>query len=233
MEEKDIRIENEVTPKKERKNKKYNVEKEVLEWIFSIAIALVLAFFIKYFVGTFTTVRQVSMYPTLENSQKLWLNRTIRTFGANYKRGDIATFEAPRVENIYVSNESPKAVYDKVEGIDKQFIHGFLEFGKISLIKRVIGLPGDKIEIKNGNVYVNGELQKEKYINGNRTDSYKLTNFVVPEGYYFLMGDNRAKSSDCREFGCIPKEKLEGKAVVSVWPLDRIGQIKERKAENE
>ena len=47
------------------------------------------------------------------------------------------------------------------------------------------------------------------------------------------MGDNRAKSSDCREFGCIPKEKLEGKAVVSVWPLDRIGQIKERKAENE
>ena len=77
MEEKDIRIENEVTPKKERKNKKYNVENEVLEWIFSIAIALVLAFFIKYFVGTFPTVRHVSMYPPLENSQKVWLKRTI------------------------------------------------------------------------------------------------------------------------------------------------------------
>lgn len=194
---------------------------EVRDWFISIIIALIIAFFIKYYIGTFTTVQQVSMYPTLENNQKIWLNRTVRTFGKNYKRGDIVTFESPKIESIYVSNENPKAIYPEVEN---KFVHNFLEFGKMSFIKRIIGMPGDKIQIKDGKVYVNGELKEESYTEDD-TYSYKLTDFTVPENYYFLVGDNRDKSNDSRDFGCIPIDKIEGRASFSIWPFNKIGII--------
>ena len=82
------------------------------------------------------------------------------------------------------------------------------------MIKRVIGLPGDHIQIKDGSVYVNGEKLEESYIRSEiSTESFILNDFTVPEGYYFMMGDNRERSSDSRTLGCIPKNKLEGRVV--------------------
>ena len=82
------------------------------------------------------------------------------------------------------------------------------------MIKRVIGLPGDHIQIKDGSVYVNGEKLEESYISrAVSTESFILNDFTVPEGYYFMMGDNRERSSDSRTLGCIPKNKLEGRVV--------------------
>lgn len=82
------------------------------------------------------------------------------------------------------------------------------------MIKRVIGLPGDHIQIKDGRVYVNGEKLEESYISNEiSTESFILNDFTVPEGYYFMMGDNRERSSDSRTLGCIPKNKLEGRVV--------------------
>lgn len=82
------------------------------------------------------------------------------------------------------------------------------------MIKRVIGLPGDHIQIKDGSVYVNGEKLEESYISNEiSTESFILNDFTVPEGYYFMMGDNRERSSDSRTLGCIPKNKLEGRVV--------------------
>ena len=73
----------------------------------------------------------------------------------------------------------------------------FLEIEKLSLIKRVIGLPGDHIQIKEGSVYLNGEKLEENYLDKSVfTESFVLTDFTVPEGYYFMMGDNRERSSD-------------------------------------
>ena len=131
------------------------VLKEILDWVFCIIIALVIAFLIKYFLGTFTTVQQESMYPTLKNEQKLWLDRTIRTFNGKYKKGDIVTFESPVHDTVYISNSNPKAVYYDNKDIFNSFIYNFLEFGKISLIKRVIAVEGDRVQIKDGKVFVN------------------------------------------------------------------------------
>lgn len=90
----------------------------------------------------------------------------------------------------------------------------FLEIEKLSLIKRVIGLPGDHIQIKEGSVYLNGEKLEENYLDKSIfTESFVLTDFTVPEGYYFMMGDNRERSSDSRTIGCIPKKKIEGRVV--------------------
>ena len=198
----------------EKKIKKDKITNEVLEWIFCIVIAVVLAFLIKGFIGTFTTVKQESMYPTLKNDQRLWLDRTIRTFNGKYNRGDIVTFEAPRGSNVYISNTNPKAVYEERQNFLEVINKDFLEVDKISLIKRVIGLPGDHIQIKDGSVYVNGEKLEESYLGSEVvTESFILNDFTVPEGYYFMMGDNRERSSDCRTLGCIPKNKLEGRVV--------------------
>ena len=132
----------------------------------------------------------------------------------NYNRGDIVTFEAPRGSNVYISNTNPKAVYEERQNFLDVINKDFLEVDKISLIKRVIGLPGDHIQIKDGSVYVNGEKLEESYISSEvSTESFILNDFTVPEGYYFMMGDNRERSSDSRTLGCIPKNKLEGRVV--------------------
>ena len=124
------------------------------------------------------------------------------------------TFEAPRTTNVYISNTNPKAVYDERQNIMDVINKDFLEIEKLSLIKRVIGLPGDHIQIKEGSVYLNGEKLEENYLDKSVfTESFVLTDFTVPEGYYFMMGDNRERSSDSRTIGCIPKKKIEGRVV--------------------
>lgn len=201
--------------------------KEFNEWFLCIIIAVVLAFLIKFFIGTFTTVKQTSMFPTFKDGDRLWLNRVVRTFNKEYKRGDIITFESPKTENINVNNSHPKAIFHEIKPFNKKISYYFLELEKVSLIKRIVGMPGENIKIENGNVYVNGEKLPEKYLNDDvKTDSTNLDNFIVPEGYYFVLGDNRSASSDSRFFGCIPKEKLEGKITFYIWPFNNFGRIK-------
>ena len=101
-----------------------------------------------------------------------------------------------------------------------------LEFGKTSYIKRVIALPGEHIEIKDNKVYINGEEQKEPYLNSSVVTTAcdgAFTDLIVPEGYVFAMGDNRPHSTDCRSFGCIPIDKIEGKVWIRFWPLNKFG----------
>lgn len=201
------------------------VIKEVLEWIYCIIIAIALALLIRYFIGTPTEVRQKSMYPTLQQGQKLIINRITRTFKQEYKRGDIITFEAPESKVV----TQAKAEYkEKKLNLFEKFGYYVLEVNKISYIKRVIGLPGEHVQIKDGKVYINGEELKEEYlVEGIITESSNvfLTDFVVPEGYIFAMGDNRTQSTDCREFGCIPIEKVEGKVWIRFWPFNLFGKV--------
>lgn len=208
--------------------------KNILEWIECIVIAIVLALLIRYYVGTPTVVQQESMYPTLKQDDRLILNRIPRTRKETPNRGDIITFEAPSISYISPENadlNNPVAIYNKEpKNAFSKFSYYVLEWGKISYIKRTIGLPGDHVKIENGKVYINGEeLDESAYLNDNVvTDGYGgvFTDIVVPEGYVFAMGDNRSKSADCRRFGCIPIEKIEGKVTIRFWPLNKFGTIK-------
>ena len=199
--------------------------KEILEWVYCILIALVLAILIRYFIGTPTVVKQVSMNPTLKQNQRLILNKTVRTFNGTYERGDIITFEAPSVS----SAKSVKAEYNyEPDSWFERFTYYVLEINKMSYIKRVVALPGEHVEIKDGKIYVDDEPLEESYLQeGVKTEAKNsnLVDFIVPEGYIFAVGDNRTQSMDCREFGCIPIEKIESKVWIRFWPLDVFGKV--------
>lgn len=205
--------------------------KDVIEWIVCIIIALIIAIAFRYFVGTPTIVQQPSMVPTLQPNQRLWLNRWVRTTKKMPSRGDIITFEAP--SKLELSSEeiaqSAVARYEnEPTSLWKKFSYYVLEVNKTSYIKRVIGLPGDHVEIKDGKVYLNGEEQQESYIqSGVVTDNGhgNCTDIIVPDNCVFAMGDNRAQSSDCRRFGCIPLDKIESKVWIRIWPLNLFGKI--------
>ena len=93
------------------------------------------------------------------------------------------------------------------------------------LIKRVIGLPGDKIAVRNGRLFLNGEPQKEPYTNKKFPDRSFFAQTTVPKGHVFVMGDNRANSADSRVFGPLPEKNIEGEAFLRFWPPDRIGLL--------
>jgi signal peptidase I len=205
--------------------------KNILEWVYCIIIAVVLALLFRYFIGTPTIVKQVSMYPTLEQNQRLWLNRWGRTTKTLPKRGEIITFEEPSkitYSESEIDLENPVAQYVNRTGWD-WFVNNFLEMGsKRSYIKRVIALPGEHVKIEDGKVYINGEELEESYLqSGVVTDvvGVGFSEFTVPENCVFAMGDNRNHSTDCRSFGCIPLEKIESTVAFRIWPLNVFGQI--------
>ena len=204
--------------------------KEILEWVYCIIIALVLAMVFRYFIGTPTMVKRISMQPTLIENERLWLNRWGRTINRLPERGQIITFEEPSETTLNQSEkdlESTLRFYQKT-GF-KWFINNFLEIGKRSYIKRVIALPGEKVEIKGGKVYINEKVLEEPYLQaGIVTDVAEgqgFDNFVVPENCIFAMGDNRNHSTDCRAFGCIPLEKIESTVAIRIWPLSKWGKV--------
>ncbi len=199
--------------------------KEIFEWVYCIVIALVLALLIRYFIGTPTVVQQVSMKPTLIEGQRLILNKTTRTFHKSYERGDIITFEAP--STAPAKSTKAEYIYEPSNWF-QSFTYYVLEINKMSYIKRVIGLPGEHVQIKEGMVYINGEELEEEYLQNTVTTQAKnshLIDFTVPEGYIFAMGDNREESMDCRLFGCIPIDKIESKVLIRFWPLNLFGKV--------
>ena len=207
-----------------------NKFKEVIEWVVCIIIALVIAILFRYYVGTPTIVQQKSMYPTLKPNQRLILNRLPVLMGKELKRGDIITFEAPSKLEVTTAEADlryPVAEYNNdPKGLWSKFLYNVLEVTKVTFIKRVIGLPGEHIEIKENKVYINGEEYKEPYLGSDVVTTAldgPYTDFIVPEGCVFAMGDNRMHSKDCRAFGCIPMSRVEGKVVLRFWPLNTWG----------
>lgn len=204
--------------------------KNILEWIVCIVIAFILALLIKYFIGTPTVVKQVSMKPTLIENHRLLLNRWVRTTKQMPGRGDIITFEAPSNLRGEFDVSNPVAKYEnEPTSWWGKFTYYVLEMGKESYIKRVIGLPGERVQIMNGKVYINGEELQEDYlaegVTTNPAGGANFLDFIVPENCVFAMGDNRRESTDCRAFGCIPLEKIESKVWIRFWPFDLFGKV--------
>lgn len=207
--------------------------KDILEWVVCILIAFILALLIRYYIGTPTIVAQPSMVPTLQPGQRLILNRWVRTVGQMPERGDIITFEAPSDDSyIYPDEFDSSDVIAKYSneptGLFSKFVYYVLEIGKDSYIKRVIGLPGDHVQIIDGKVYINDEELDEPYLDDSvttTTTNMAYVDLVVPENSVFVMGDNREHSTDSRAFGCIPLEKIEGKVWIRFWPFNLFGTV--------
>ncbi len=205
--------------------------KNVIEWCYCIVIAITLAILVRCFVGTPTVVKQISMQPTFVENQRLLLNRIDTTFNHKWKRGEIITFEAPSTSMVSLEDadfNNPVAKYENnPKSLFGKFTYYVLEIGKTSYIKRIIGVPGDRIQIADGKVYVNDKELKEEYVHGQETDDMGglFTDITVPDGTVFVMGDNRNHSTDSRCFGCVPMDKIEGKVVFRFWPFNKFGKI--------
>lgn len=203
--------------------KEKSVSREILSWIICIVSAFVIALLIKYFIFTPTLVKQGSMTPTILDGERVLINRLVRTFSMEIKRGDIVTLEKPARE----ADETQIAKYDTIRGLKNKFVYYVLELTKTSYIKRVIGLPGEHIYIANGSVYINDEKLDEPYLEEDLETPRRgaFYDLVVPEGCVFVMGDNRMGSLDSREFGCVPLDKIEGRVSIRIWPLNKIGKV--------
>lgn len=185
------------------------MKKEIIEWLKAIVFAVVIVGFLNIFITT-TMVYSTSMYPTLIEKDLLILERT-----KDVERGDIVSFTS----NLRI-NESDIASLNFIQKIKADV------GDNKNLIKRVIGVPGDSFMIKDGQVYINGELYKESYVTSTTSGDIQMNQ--IPEGKYFLMGDNRNVSLDSRssEIGLIDQEKIIGDVIIRIFPLNRIGKIK-------
>lgn len=94
-----------------------------------------------------------------------------------------------------------------------------------SFIKRVIGLPGDRVRVSDGHVYLNGHLTPEPYVPEEFLDSRSYPEVRVPADSYFVLGDHRSMSNDSREFGPVARSYIYGKAVFGYWPMDKMGLL--------
>ena len=204
----------------------------IIEWIICIIIAVILALAIRYYIITPTVVKKSSMYPTLMENQRLLLSRIIRTTKEIPNRGDIITFEKPSKISYTadeIDKENPIAKYEYIpSNFIKKFSYYILEIGKESYIKRVIALPGEHVVIKDGKVFINNKELDEKYLQDVKTEinqNIGFDDFIVPQNCIFAMGDNRSGSMDCRDFGCIPLEKIEGTVWIRIFPFNKFGKI--------
>ena len=215
----------------ETKAKTRSVLREVLDWVICFVLAYALYIVLNYFVFSSPQVKQESMFPTIVNGERVFVLRPL--LAGDYKYGDIITFEAPIDNQNYFDDDSvfPVAQYETYTGI-RNFLYKVFDYQKVNYVKRVIGLPGDTIEIKDGKVYRNGEELQEDYVRpGNKTTSQveKYSTVTVAEGTLYVMGDNREQSKDSRTFGCIPEERVNGKVTIRVWPLTKFGSIDKKK----
>ena len=186
-----------------RKNRSFWAELPIL-----ILVALVVAIIIKTFFFQAFYIPSGSMIPTLEINDRVLVNKLSYRFGA-VERGDILVFDSP--EAIEVERSFASRVVRSIGEATG------LTSPDTVLIKRVIALPGETVEIKDDQVYVNGNPIAEPYL----PDGTTMRDFAetsVPVNHVFMMGDNRNQSRDSRVFGPIPRNDIVGRAFVTVWP---------------
>ncbi len=172
------------------------VENPWIEGLKTIVLSGVLAFGIRTFVAEARYIPSGSMLPTLQINDRLIIDKITYNF-RDPQRGDIVVF-------------SP------TDELKRQNF-------KDAFIKRVIGLPGEEVEVKGGRVYVNGQPLREKYIE--EQPNYSYGPVKVPSNQYLVLGDNRNNSYDSHYWGFVPREYIIGRAVVRFWPLNRVGEI--------
>jgi len=196
-----------------KSKKKNSVGREVFEWIMVIVVALLISMIIKAFIFSTYKVNMVSMENTLFEGHNVIVYKTNYFFN-NPKHGEIIVFmhDEGKFKSLfkYLPVRNP---------------------GEVDYIKRVIGLPGDQIDIRDGYVFRKSEgdtdFKKldEPYTKGLTASKGMQLPFTVPEEKLFVMGDNREQSLDSREIGPIDIDVVIGKAVLRIWPFSKFGGL--------
>ena len=218
-----------VTKATAKEDKKTSLAREIWEWVYTLAIAIVIAMLIKGFIFDIVRVDGSSMFPTLVDNDRLIVTK----LGYTPKQGDIIILDSE-----YKNREE---YFDRLaESKDKEELSSFEKFfaqssmpsnlKKNYYVKRIIAMPGQTIDLVDGKVYVDGEMLDEPYYDGLTTSidptvEYPIT---VDDNCVFVMGDNRTRSKDSRssELGQVPFNAILGKSQVRIWPLSDIGLTK-------
>ena len=165
-------------------------------WLRDLALSTVFAVILIVFLYQPVKVEGTSMMPTLEDQERIFINKFTYRLGPNrIDRGDMVVFLYP---------------WDTSK----------------SYIKRVIAVPGDKVEIDEGRVYVNKLPVTEPYVPEEYRDHLSMAETTVPVEHYFVLGDHRTSSNDSRAWGFVDRKLIYGKAVFVYWPLDKLGRVR-------
>jgi signal peptidase I len=194
---------------------------QVTELIVIVAMALAIALLVQWLLVKPYRIPSGSMEPTLDVGQRVLVNRLSHRLGADPKVGDIITFHPP----AGADETPPRCGAEQAD--DQACTAPTPERSDQTFIKRVVGVGGDRIAVRDGHVIRNGRLQKEPFIapcaGGQGCDLPRA--ITVPRGYVFCMGDNRGASDDSRFWGPVPKDWVIGGAFFTYWPPKRIGTL--------
>jgi signal peptidase I len=177
-------------------SRKFHSNSAWVEGLKTVGISLFLAFGIRSFVAEARYIPSGSMEPTLQINDRLLIDKISYDFTAP-RRGDVVVFNPTRT-------------------LREQNFHD-------AFIKRIIGLPGETVEISKGQVWINGSPLKEKYIEA--PPNYRWGPVVVPANSYLVLGDNRNNSYDSHYWGFVPRNDIVGKAIFRFYPFDRVGEL--------
>jgi signal peptidase I len=174
-----------------------HLRRELRSWTRDLAVALGLALVIIIFLYQPVKVEGTSMMPGLTDQERIFINKYTYRLGS----------DSIGREDLVVFHYP----YDPSQ----------------SYIKRVIGLPGDAVEMSDGTVYVNGKKLDEPYVPDEYRDHLPAEQkWTVPAGKYFVLGDHRSSSNDSRAWGFVDRKEIYGKAVFVYWPLDKMGPVR-------
>jgi signal peptidase I len=166
-----------------------------LSWFRDLSLSVLIAIVVILFLYQPVKVEGTSMMPSLQNDERIFINKFVYRFGIS----DIGRGDT--VVFLYPGDPSK------------------------SYIKRVIGVPGDTVEIQDGTVVVNGQPLSEPYVAEDYRDRIPYARKVVPPDQYFVLGDHRSSSNDSRSWGMVPRQYIYGKAVFVYWPLENLGAV--------
>jgi signal peptidase I len=172
-----------------------SASRHAIAWLRDLSVAVVIAIIIILFLYQPVKVEGTSMTPALVNDERIFINKFVYRFGFS----DIVRGDTI----VFWAPEDPTKSY----------------------IKRVIGVPGDVIEIVDGTVVLNGQRLEESYIRSDYRDRTSMTRRLIEAGHYFVLGDHRNSSNDSRSWGTVARDAIYGKAVFVYWPLDRLGLL--------
>ena len=168
----------------------------VLYWARDLLLAVIIAIIVILFLYQPVKVEGTSMMPALNDQERIFINKFIYQF-------NVGQIERGDMVVFWYPNDPSK-----------------------SYIKRVIGLPGDRVEVDHGTVVINGKRLEEAYVPQEYRDETSMAQRVIPPDEFFVLGDHRSSSNDSRSWGLVPRRFVYGKAVFVYWPLDKLGLLR-------